>query len=41
MIAFRMPVNLTVRSLSAFALSLMLLLGLSVKTNADEADAKR
>jgi len=41
MTASRMPVNLTVRSLSGVALSLMLLLGLSVKANADEADAKR
>jgi len=37
----RTPVYLTVRGLSRFALSLMLLLGLSVKANADEADAKR
>jgi hypothetical protein len=36
-----MPVNLNVRSLSGFALSLMLLLGLCVNANADEADAKR
>jgi hypothetical protein len=36
-----MLVNPTVRSLSAFALSLMLLSGISVKANADEADAKR
>ena len=41
MTASRMPVYLTARSLSGFALSLMVLLGLSVKANADEADAKR
>ena len=37
----RFLVNLTVRSLSTLALSLMVLLGTSVKANADEADAKR
>jgi len=37
----RMLVNLTGRSLSAIALSLMVMLGTSVKANADEADAKR
>jgi len=41
MTASRTPVYLTARSLSGFALSLMLLLGLSVNANADEADAKR
>ena len=37
----RTLVNLTVRSLSAFTLALMVMLGTSAKANADEADAKR